>query len=143
MAELEVYNHLQQRLLQYIQDYHPYKIEDDRQETIDFIVLRSKSAKDAYVKATYEGKNGLECEDVAFEVLYTNLHFSPITYLIEAYIDLYGIELEKADACQIYKNPAVRIIFDKYGQDIEGDPKEELLIEELTPFMERYKLENS
>ena len=143
MAELNSSNIFQQRLLQYIQDYHQYKLEDDEQDTIDFIVLRSETAMKEYKMAADEGLNTLECEDAAYGTLFADLHFSPITYLIEAYIDLYGIELEKADACQIYKNPAVRIIFDKYGQDIEGDPKEELLIEELTPFMEQYKLENS
>ena len=71
------------------------------------------------------------------------MHFSPITYLIEAYDDLFGIELEKSEACQIYKNHKVREIFDNYGQNIEGDPKEELLIEELTPFMEKYRQEVS
>ena len=143
MAQLSTYNVYQQRLFRFLQDYHQYKFEDNEQETIDFIVSRSDSAKEAYKKASDAGKAALECEDAALETLYADLHFSPITYLIEAYIDLFGIELEKSEVCQIYKNPTVRDIFDKYGQDIEGDPKEELLVEELTPFMEKYRLEHS
>jgi hypothetical protein len=140
--ELDVLDGLHQRLFQYIQDYHPYKIDDDRQETIDFIVLRSQSAHGEYSRATLEGKNGLECEEAALKVLYAGLHFSPITYLIEAYVDLYGTELEKQEACQIYKNPMVRDIFERYGDNIEGAPDEYLLREELTSFMEQYKLEH-
>ena len=143
MAQLSTYNVYQQRLFRFLQDYHLYKFEDDEQETIDFIVSRSDLAKEAYKIASYAGKAALECEDAALETLYADLHFSPITYLIEAYIDLYGIELDKAEACQIYKNPTVRKIFAKYGSDIEGDPKEELLIDELTPFMGKYRLEVS
>jgi len=143
MAELTSCNVYQQRLFRFLQDYHSYKFEDDEKDTTDFIVLRSDSAKEAYRKASYAGKAALECEDAAFETLYAGLHFSPITYLIEAYDDLFRIELEKPEACQIYKNSTVRDIFDKYGQDIEGDPKEELLVEELTPFMEKYRIEHS
>ena len=143
MTELNPSNIFQQRLLQYIQDYHQYKLEDDESDTFDFIVLRSETAMKEYKIAADAGMNTLECEEAAFGTLFVDLHFSPITYLIEVYVDLFGIELEKSEACQIYKNPAVRKIFDKYGQDIEGDPKEELLIEELIPFMKQFRIEHS
>ena len=143
MSKLISYNVYQQRLFRFLQDYHQYKFEDDEQETIDFIVSRSDSTKEAYKKASDEGKAALECEDAALETLYADLHFSPITYLIEAFADLFGLELDKSEACQIYKNPTVREIFDKYGQGIEGDSKEELLIYELTPFMKQFRIEHS
>ena len=93
MSKLTSYNVYQQRLFRFLQDYHQYKFEDDEQETIDFIVSRSDSAKEAYKKASDAGKVALECEDAALETLYADLHFSPITYLIEAYVDLFEVEL--------------------------------------------------
>jgi len=132
-------NELQQRLYRYIMDYHPYMEEDNKQEMIAFIVQRAQSAKSAYKNASDEGKDGIQCLGAANEVLYAGLEFSPITYLIEVCVDTKGYEMDKKEACEIYRNPEVRAIFDKYPRDIEGDDKESLLVEELIPFLNKYE----
>jgi hypothetical protein len=43
------------------------------------------------------------------------------------------------EACDIYRKPEVKEIFERYGTEIEGDPREWQLIEELAPFFEQYK----
>ena len=121
-----------------ILQYHPY-IQEDEQDMIDFIVMRAEKAYKAFLSASDEGKNGYECQQESDEVLFAGLRFSPITYLIEVCTDLHGYEMEKDEACDIYRNQKVRDIFDKYGDDIEGDYKEYLLIEELTPYLKLYE----
>ena len=135
MTEIDEFDIYQQRLWQYILDYHSYMIEEDEQETIEFVISRSQRAYKAYVETAYDGGNGMACEHAAFEILYGGLHFSPITYLIEVGVDNYGYEMEKEEAVEVYRNPEVREIFEKYGDDIEGDPKEHLLVEEIVPYL--------
>jgi len=134
MAQLTTSNAFQQLLLRYILDYHPY-MQEDRQDMIDFIVMRAENAKKADSEAFDAGLSPLECEHAARQALYAGLHFSPITYLIEVGVDNYGYEMEKEEAVEVYRNPEVREIFEKYGDDIEGDPKEHLLVEELVPYL--------
>jgi len=134
MAELTTSNGYQQLLLKYILDYHPY-MQDDKQDMIDFIVMRAANAKKAYGVASDEGLGGFECERAAKETLFAGLHFSPITYLIEVGVDNYGYEMEKEEAVEVYRNPEVKAIFEKYGDDIEGDPNEHLLVAELVPYL--------
>ncbi|MDR1779671.1 MAG: hypothetical protein LBR50_02940, partial [Tannerella sp.] len=70
---------------------------------------------------------------------YAGLEFSPITYLIGACIDATDYEMSNDEACDIYRKPEVKEIFERYGTEIEGDPREWQLIEELAPFFEQYK----
>ena len=140
MIEINEFDYFQQRLWEYIDDYHPYKIKDDKEGTVDFVVSRSILAYKSYFDSSYlQGLNGIECMEIANNTLFTDLHFSPITYLIEICIDLHGYEMDKDEACDIYSNQKVRDIFEKYGQDIEGDDKEYLLIEELEPYLKMYE----
>jgi hypothetical protein len=113
-------------------------MEDNQQDMIDFIVMRADNADKAYVQASDDGKNGLECEDAGYDALFAGLEFSPFFYLIETCVDLYGYEMTKEEALEIYRYQEVKDIFDKYGNDIEGDDKEYQLIEELTPYLKRY-----
>jgi len=138
MAQLTPSNGLQQLLLRFILDYHPY-MEDDRQEMIDFIVMRAEAADKAHREAFLDGESPYQSEVTANQVLFAGLNFSPITYLIETGDDLHGYEMTKTEACEIYRLPEVRALFDKYGQEIEGDPREAYLIEELKPFLMKYK----
>ncbi|MDR1724748.1 MAG: hypothetical protein LBR84_12520, partial [Tannerella sp.] len=62
-----------------------------------------------------------------------------ITYLIGACIDATDYEMSNDEACDIYRKPEVKEIFERYGTEIEGDPREWQLIEELAPFFEQYK----
>jgi hypothetical protein len=138
MAELTPHNAIQQALLHYILQYHPY-MEEDKQDMIDFIVMRSENAYQAFLKASGEGKNAYECQQESDEVLFAGLHFSPITYLIEVGMDNFDFEMEKEEAVEVYRNPKVREIFRNYGEDIEGDDKEHLLIQELLPYLKHLK----
>jgi hypothetical protein len=61
------------------------------------------------------------------EILYSELEFSPITYLIEACNGETGYEMNNDEACIIYREPAVKEIFERYGTEIEGDTREYLL----------------
>jgi hypothetical protein len=133
MTQLSKSNGYHQRLLQYIVDYHPY-MQDDKQEMIAFIIQRSELANAAYIQESNEGRNVFECEDTAYEILFAGLEFSPVTYLIEVYTDMFGIEISKEDACKIYKNEEVKKLFEKYGTGIEGDDNEYLFMEELKPY---------
>jgi hypothetical protein len=58
---------------------------------------------------------------------------------MEACVNSTGYELENDEACDIYRNHAVREIFERYGTEIEGDPREEWLIAELGPYFAGYK----
>jgi len=138
MAKIDCYNVFQQLLLRYIHDYHPY-MEEDKEEMTNFIVERASLAAKAHTNAFYAGKNSLEREEEAWKTLYTDLEFSPITYLIEVGMDNYCYEMDKEEAVEIYRNPAVRTIFAKYPKNIEGDPKEYLLVEELMPFLKKHE----
>jgi hypothetical protein len=138
MAQLTPSNGLEQLLLRYILDYHPY-MDDDRKEMIDFIVMRAEAAEKAHREAFLAGESGYQSEITANQVLYAGLHFSPVTYLIEIGDELHGYEMTKSEASEIYRIPEVKALFDKYGQEIEGDPREPYLIEELKPFLDRYK----
>jgi len=138
MAQLTPHNAIQQVLLQYILDYHPY-MKENEQDMIDFIVMRAENAYQSFLKASSEGKNGYECQQESDNTLFAGLHFSPITYLIEVGMDNFNYEMEKEEAVGVYKNPKVREIFGNYGEEIEGDPKEHLLIQELLPYLKHLK----
>jgi hypothetical protein len=73
------------------------------------------------------------------EILYSELEFSPITYLIEACNGETGYEMNNDEACIIYREPAVKEIFERYGTEIEGDTREYLLVAELKPFFKKYE----
>jgi|GEM_PF-5365544 len=138
MAQLTPSNAFEQLLFRYIRDYHPY-MEDNQQEMIDFIVMRAEAAEKAHNEAFMNGESGYQSEVTANGVLYAGLHFSPITYLIEIGEDLHGYEMTKPEACEVYRIPEVKALFEKYGQEIEGDPREPYLIEELKPFLNKLK----
>ncbi|MDR1592758.1 MAG: DUF1896 domain-containing protein [Prevotellaceae bacterium] len=128
----------QQLIFSYLQNYHPYMLED-KDEAVDVIVLRAGKAQNAYRTAAYNNESPLECEQAAMDALYAGLEFSPITYLIEACINATGFEMNNDEACEIYRNQTVKEIFQRYGTEIEGDPREYLLVAELAPFFEQYK----
>ena len=136
--KLDTSNTLQLRLFSYLKDYHPYMLEDAK-EAEEFIIQRAELANEAFIKTSNDGDKSLECHQAAMEVLHSGLEFSPITYLIEACIEATGYEMNNDEACIIYREPAVKEIFERYGTEIEGDPREHLLVAELKPFFKEYE----
>jgi len=138
MEKLETLNGFQQKIYIYIRDYHPYML-DDEEEAKAVIVMRAQNAEKAYQDADIRGESPFECEAAAWQALYAGLEFSPVTYLIETCLDLTGYEMNNDEACEIYRNQAVKDIFLRYGTEIEGDAREEFLIQELKPFLQKHE----
>jgi hypothetical protein len=137
MTKLDPLDGYQQRIYRYIRDYHLY-ILDNREDAEDIIVMRAENAFKAYKEASDNGASPYDCEQAALQALYAGLEFSPVTCLIEACMNSTGYEMENDEACEIYRNPAVQEIFERYGTEIEGDPREELLVAELAPYFSKY-----
>jgi hypothetical protein len=137
MTKLDPLDGYQQRIYRYIKDYHPY-ILDNREEAEDLIIMRAENASNAYKEASDSGANPYDCEQAAMQTLHAGLEFSPVTYLIEACMNGTGYEMATDEACEIYRNPVVREIFERYGTEIEGDPREEWLVLELKPYFSKY-----
>jgi PAS domain-containing protein len=138
MTKLDPLNGYQQQIYRYIKNYHPYILEN-REDAEDVIVMRAENASKAYKDASDSGASPYDCEQAAMQALHAGLEFSPITYLIEACMNSTGFEIGNDEACYIYRNPAVLEIFERYGTEIEGDPREEWLIAELEPYFAGYK----
>jgi hypothetical protein len=138
MEILDRLNGFQTTIYEYIHAYHPYMLEDE-EELKEVIIIRAENAKKAYLDAEERGESPLECEHTASQALHAGLEFSPVTYLNELCYNVYGYDLSNDEACAIYLNREVKDIFSKYGTEIEGDPREMELIEELKPFIKRYE----
>jgi hypothetical protein len=136
MTGLDPLDGYQQRIYRYIKDYHPYML-DNRKEAEEVVVMRAEEAFNAYKKASDSGASPYDCERTAMQALHAGLEFSPVMYLIEACMNSTGYEMENDEACAIYRNPAVRKLFERYGTEIEGDPREERLVSELKPYFSR------
>lgn len=140
MAAISPTDGYQLRLHGFLKQYHPYMFtEEQKQSTIDFIVLRATEAAKAYKSAWDNGIDPVECEWEANEALHVGFEFSPITYLTEICRNVTGYEMTVDEACGIYDNPQVKEIISRYGTDIEGDDQEYLCVEELTPFFKKYE----
>jgi hypothetical protein len=140
MAEISPTDGYQLRLHGYLKQYHPYMFTDEqKQSTIDFIVLRAQEAAKAYKSAWDNGSNPLECDWAANEALHAGFEFSPISYLTEICRNATGYEMTADEACEIYANPQIKEILDRYGTDIEGDEQESLCVRELLPFFKKYE----
>jgi hypothetical protein len=136
--KLETTNGFQQNIFTYLMNYHPYVFEN-REEAEEMIIRRANNAHAAYIQADKDGEAPYECEQAALQALYAGLEFSPVTYLIEVGIEATGYEMNDKEACNIYRLPEVKEIFERYGTEIEGDPREYALKAELTPYFEKYK----
>jgi hypothetical protein len=140
MAEISQTDGYQLRLHGFLKQYHPYLFtEEQKQSTIDFIVLRASEAAKAYKSAWNKGGTPIECDWEANETLHAGFEFSPITYLTEICQNATGYEMTAAEACEIYGNPQIKEILDRYGTDIEGDDREHLCVEELASFFKKYE----
>ena len=140
MAEISPTDGYQLRLHSYLQQYHPYMFtKEQKQSTIDFIILRAAEAAKAYKNAWDNEGTPIECDWEANEVLHAGFEFSPITYLTEICRNATGYEMTTEESCEIYGNPQVKEILDRYGTDIEGDDREHLCVAELAPFFQQYE----
>jgi len=140
MAEISPTDGYQLRLHGFLKQYHSYMFtEEQKQSTIDFIVLRAAEAAKAYKNAWDNGGTPIECDWAANESLHAGFEFSPITYLTEICRNVTGYEMTTDEACEIYGNLQVKEILDRYGTDIEGNDQEYHCVKELAPFFKKYK----
>lgn len=131
-----------EKLFQFIQTYHPQLVEEYMQEPDkleQYINDRVNAAQKAYSTTlkTEETVNDYQlAEEIANEVLYAGLRFSPISYLS----NIYTLEFQEKDKTRqelltVYHK--VKQIFDKYDlhDQFEGSDEDVELEQELILFM--------
>ena len=121
------------RLASYLKDYHPARLADEA-----FIRDRSDAAAQAYEDAFRQGYPVLEAGDIATEVLFAGLHFSPY-YTLEQIIEnefANVVPPERAAdfALRLLQSDTIRETIEKYepGDDFDGSPEYDQLYTELT-----------
>lgn len=136
MNELNPNNVYQAKLFDYIQQYHPYLLEN-KEELDVMLIERAKAAEKAYIDAIKENKNPSQAEEEANSILFVGIHFSPVTWIQEVYLDNKGVEIDMDRACKIYKE--TRHLFDKYEVNdlFPGSDQEEELSNELLDWIQR------
>lgn len=118
-------------LLSYLRDSHPDKASDH-----SFVDTRGDAAAEAYSDAIKSGLNHIEAGEIANDVLFKGLHFSPFNTLVEIlwneFSDEVNPETSREKAIQLL--PECQPIFSKY--DINDDFKDtadyQLLYTEIT-----------
>ncbi|MBW8323701.1 MAG: DUF1896 domain-containing protein [Prolixibacteraceae bacterium] len=131
--ELNTADVFQNRIFKYILDYHPYLLED-REVAKEIIITRANLARESYKKASLDGKPHYMAMEEANTILHAGLEFSPISFLQEIYKSAtHGEDLDDKKAVEIYKK--TKDIFEKFGNDVEGTDQEDLLVNELIPFL--------
>lgn len=131
---LNTLNVRQQELYGYIVQYHPYML-DNPEELAALLVEKADAANKAYIDEYNESNNVVVAKEAGNTVLYSGLHFSPITYIEEIAWFRCNKELTAQEALAIYYK--TETIFREYspGDDFEGSDKEEELTEKLLPFI--------
>lgn len=118
-------------LLSYLRDSHPHLANDNA-----FITARGDAAAEAYSVAVKNGKTHDRAGEIANEVLYAGLLFSPYRTIVR----ILWNEFEKdvtpvlAESVALEMLPKLNGVFDKYGltDDFDTTPEYDLLYTELT-----------
>lgn len=99
-------------LLSYLRDSHPDKAND-----LSFIAGRGDMAAEAYSDAIKNGLDHIQAAEIAYEVLFKGLHFSPYNIVVEILWNEFfdevspGIAQEKAKELM----PECQAVFAKYN----------------------------
>jgi len=99
-------------LLSYLRDSHP-----DKENDLSFIAGRGDMAAEAYSDAIKSGLDHIQASEIANEVLFRGLHFSPLNTIVEILWNEFfdevspGIAQEKAKELM----PECQAVFAKYN----------------------------
>lgn len=99
-------------LLSYLRDSHPDKAND-----LSFIAGRGDMAAESYSEAIKSGLDHIQASEIANEVLFSGLHFSPLNTIVEILWNEFfdevspGIAQEKAKELM----PECQAVFAKYN----------------------------
>lgn len=99
-------------LLSYLRDSHPDKAND-----LSFIAGRGDMAAEAYSEAVKSGLDHIQAAEIANEVLFNGLHFSPYNIVVEILWNEFFDEVAPGIAQQKAKEllPECQTIFAKYN----------------------------
>jgi len=118
-------------LLSYLKENHPESISD-----IDFIEERADAAAITYENAVKNGQTPIEAEELASEVLFQGLHFSPYNTLVHILWNEFSGEIPEERAKEIARQilPLCSDVLDKYplADDFAGTSQYNVLYTELT-----------
>lgn len=99
-------------LLSYLRDSHPDKAND-----LSFIAGRGDMAAEAYSDAVKNGFDHIQAAEIANELLFKGLHFSPINTLVEIlwneFADKIPYDIAQEKAKQLL--PECKQVFSKYN----------------------------
>jgi hypothetical protein len=122
-------------LLSYLEENHP-----DRSADIAFIKERADAAAETYSNVVKDGQTHIEAEELASNVLFQGLHFSPYNTLIHILWNEFSDEIpeDKAKEIALQIFPLCSGVLDKYtlSDDFAGTPQYDELYTELTGTVE-------
>lgn len=122
-------------LLSYLQENHP-----DRAGDTAFIEERADTAAETYSNAVKDGQTHIEAEELASNVLFHGLYFSPYNTLVHVLWNEFSDEIpeERAKEIALQILPLCSEKLDKYtlSDDFEGTPQYDELYTELTGTVE-------
>lgn len=122
-------------LLSYLQENHP-----DRAGDKAFIEERADGAAETYSNAVKDGQTHIEAEELASNVLFRGLHFSPYSTLVHILWNEFSDEIteDKAKEIALQILPLCSETLDKYtlSDDFAGAPQYDELYTELTGTIE-------
>lgn len=103
-------------LLAFLQASHPDKASD-----LTFIAERGDLASEAYSQAVKNGFDQVQASEIANEVLFEGLHFSPYNLIVEILWNEFYKEIVASEANSKAKEllPQCQVVFEKY--DIDDD----------------------
>lgn len=118
-------------LLSYLEENHP-----DRTADIAFIKERADAAAETYSNAVKNGQTHVEAEELASNILYQGLHFSPYNTLVHILWNEFSDEIpeDKAKEIALQIFPLCSEVLDKYtlSDDFAGTSQYDELYTELT-----------
>lgn len=118
-------------LLSYLRDAHPDKAND-----LSFIAGRGDMAAEAYSEAVKNGSDHIQASEIANEVLFKGLHFSPYNLIVEILWNEFFDEVNPSEAQQkaVELLPECRTLFANYdlNDDFSETPEYQSLYTELT-----------
>ncbi|MGE4346490.1 MAG: DUF1896 family protein [Flavobacteriaceae bacterium] len=99
-------------LLSYLRDSHPDKAND-----LSFIAGRGDMAAEAYSDAIKNGLDHIQAAEIANEVLFRGLHFSPLNTIVEILWNEFFDEISPGIAQEKAKElmPECQAVFAKYN----------------------------
>jgi predicted TPR repeat methyltransferase len=118
-------------LFSYLRDSHP-----DRAADHSFVALRGDAAAEEYSSAIKLGNTHDQAEEIASEILYAGLHFSPYRTIVNILFDEFAEDTDPAQAegLALELLPRLAAIFEKYtlSGDFADTRAYQLLYTELT-----------